>query len=102
MRVWLWGLLSSGTASYIEFYARTHREGNPYRWWMIPLAVLINYGVVQMLRSATILEFAVIFGFIGGSLRILFTILSNDHVSVASWTAYSLVLLATLLKTFWR
>lgn len=100
--VWLWGLIASGTASCIEFYARTHREGNPYRWWMIPLAILINYGVVQMLRSATIIDFAIIFGFIGGTLRISFTLLARDNLHISSWIGYGLVLLATFLKTVWR
>ena len=102
MRVWLWGLVSSGTANYIEWYARSHREGNPYRWWMVPLAILINYGVVQMLRSATILDFAIIFALIGGTLRIVATLLVHDHVSPGAWAGYGLIILATLLKTFWR
>lgn len=102
MTVWLWGLVASGTASYIEFYARGHREGNPYKWWMAPLAILINYGVVQMLRFATILDFAIIFGLIGGTLRIAYTLMLHDHVSPGSWLGYGLILLATLLKTFWR
>lgn len=87
--------MASGTASFVEFYARGHRR---YEWWFIPLAILINYGVVQMLRYATILEFAIIFGVIGGTLRIVSTLVLHDHVSTGARVGYGFLLAAVAAK----
>ncbi len=101
---WGWGLIAGGAAVFIEQWFRFHPNE---RWgldtpWVIPLALLINFSVVQILRSASILQMAIIFGFFSGTLRIAAVLWRGDHVHPGAWLGFGFLLAATAVSVAWR
>lgn len=97
----------AGTAAVTAEYLYKTWEGP---WWTglymwIPIQLTIGYCVYRMvnLPGTNLLDAFILFALATALLRVVLAIcILGQTVPLPSWVGFGLVLLATLVKTFWR
>ncbi len=65
----------------------------------IPLALAVNVGIYGTLHAGeSILGLAVVFSFCTAALRVVWTLTHGDPVSGVTWIAFSLIVMASLVR----
>lgn len=101
----VYSLLAALSAVTCEVYYKSH----PADSWLslaafgIPLALLVNFGIWGTLHSGeSVLGLAVVFSLCTAALRVVWTIAHGQPVNGATWVAFGLIVLASLVKAVWR
>lgn len=64
----------------------------------LPTATIINWAIWKLLKTESVMGAFIIFSFSTATLRILATLYCQDTVPGKVWVAYSLVLIASMVK----
>lgn len=106
MTAYIWGLGAGLPAVVAEYLYRTLPGSwfsHLYIW--LPIQLLIGYSIYRLVNSpgVTLLDSLVVFAFCTASFR-LFTsiVLLDDTIRTGTWIAFGLVMLANLVKVYWR
>ncbi|MBX6361094.1 MAG: hypothetical protein IRZ03_13560 [Acidobacterium ailaaui] len=96
-----YALFAAICAVCAESWMRSH--DGPHWWSPVfapawALAVGVNWGVWHVLRTENLVGFAVIFSTCTATLRMAWTLYSGDHVPVAEWVAFALLIVASAIK----
>lgn len=100
-----WGLAAAIPAVLLEYLFR--RLSGPYfsYWYVfIPLAIVINYAVCQLVRqpNVNLIDAFIVFAFCTTLSRVALSLfVLGDKVNTGTWIALSLLLLARLAQSFW-
>lgn len=105
MSSFLYGSFAAACAVGCEVYYRANLNRS-YVDLLFPVGLLlalgVNFGVWGLLQTQTVLGMAVLFSFFVAMLRIVWTVGNHDAVSLATWVAFALVCLASLVHALWR
>lgn len=99
-----WAGLAGGLAVFVEFQYRNGLEWWPNLWWLVPLLLLLNFAIYQLLRSDLgWLPSIVIFGAVTAGLRIALTFaVLHEPTTPGNLAAGVLLMLGAALRIFWR
>ncbi len=101
--------LYSALAALAAVVCEIYYKGNPHSSWLtlaplgVPLALLVNIGIYGTLHAGeSLLGLAVVFSLCTASLRVAWTLIHGDPVNGATWTAFCLIVLASLVRAVWK
>lgn len=101
----IWGFGAGVPAVVLEYLYRTlPGPWWTYLWLYAPMQLLIGYSIYRMVTTpgVTLLDSLVVFAACTAGLRIIATFALGDTVRAATWTAFGLVMLANVVRTYWR
>jgi len=101
----LWGLGAGIPAVLAEYLYRTlPGPWHHYLWLWVPIQMLIGYSIYRLVTipGSSLLDAMVIWAFCTAGLRIAASLYLGDNIRTGTWIAFGLVMLATLVKHFWR
>ena len=101
----IWGLGAGVPAVVLEYLYRT--LPGPWAHWLWlygPLQLLIGYSIYKLVNApgVTLLDALVVFAGATAGLRVLASFMLGDTIRWGTWIAFGLVLLANLVRTYWR
>lgn len=102
----LYGLLAGVPAIVAEWLYKVW-EGPWWTglWLWVPLQLTIGYSIYRLVNipGISILEAFVVFAACTAAFRIVLSVLIlHQEVSTGAWIAFGLIVLANLVRTFWR
>jgi hypothetical protein len=101
----LWGLGAGVPAVTLEYLYRTLPGTWASNLWIYaPAQLLIGYSIYRLVTApgVTLLDALVVFAGATAGLRILATYMLGDTIKTSTWIAFGLVMLANIVRTFWR
>ncbi len=103
---YVWGLGAGVPAVFAEYLYRTlPGPWLQYLWLYLPIQALIGYSIYRLVTTpgVTLIDSLVVFAFCTAALRVYVTMGPlHDKVSAGTWAALGLVMLANLVKVYWR
>ncbi len=102
MQLTLWALFAAGLAVGNEWLYRTlpgHWSAYLYLW--VPIQLGISYGLYKIITTpnTTLIDAMIIFTFSTMTLRIIASYGLGDRISVTTWAAFGLLLMARFVQT---
>ncbi len=101
----LWGLGAGVPAVVLEYLYRTlPGPWVAYLWLYAPIQLLIGYSIYRLVTApgVSLLDALVVFAGATAGLRIVATYMLGDQIKASTWAAFGLVMLANIVRTYWR
>jgi hypothetical protein len=101
----LWGLGAGIPAVLLEYLYRTLPGPWWSNWWAwVPLGALIQYSIYRLVTvpGTTLLDALVVFAGCTALGRVAVTFMLGDTVRPGTWAAFGLVMLANVVRAYWR
>lgn len=99
----LFGMVGGLLAVATEFAMKRHGFAwTANVWWLVPVAVGINYCVYRLVQGPpSVIAAFVLFAATTLTARVLGSLLLGQHIGVGTWAAVGLMVTATVLR-LWR
>ena len=101
----LWGLGAGVPAVVLEYLYRTlPGPWSASLWLYAPMQLFIGYSIYRLVTTpgVTLLDALVVFAGATAALRIAATYALGDTIRASTWAAFALVMLANIIRTYWR
>jgi len=101
----LWGLGAGVPAVVLEYLYRTLPGPWLHNLWLYaPMQLLIGYSIYRLVTTpgTTLLDALVVFAGCTAGLRILASFMLGDAIRAGTWIAFGLVMLANVVRSYWR
>lgn len=105
MNVYLFGMLA-GVAAVIAEILYVRWTGP---WWTglhywLPIQLVIGYSIFRLVTNpgTSLLDAFIVFALCTAILRVGASLWLGQDIRTGTWVAFGLIILANLIKTFWR